>query len=192
MSFFGSSLHQEGGKRLGAFESVSLYDLLDGDVSSRDEADEPDEANGGVFDGDKRRKTLRVESEDLQDGREDQRQKTAADRTDQWDDEVQLWDQDGQSACEEDEDGAQQHVHGSLPSHRHTSQHRGDEDLRRDVELQGESDEDTERVEKLHPLVGPAVWQVEGDASSDGVSKAQIPDGAEGDVEEGDDAHPQI
>lgn len=83
MSFFGSSLHHEGGKRLGAFESVSLYDLLDGDVSSRDEADEPDEANGGVFDGDKRRKTLRVESEDLQDGREDQRQKTAADRTDQ-------------------------------------------------------------------------------------------------------------
>lgn len=38
----------------------------------------------------------------------------------------------------------------------------------------------------------PAVWQVESDAASYSISKAHVSDGAEADVEEGDDAHPQI
>jgi len=38
----------------------------------------------------------------------------------------------------------------------------------------------------------PAVGQVERDAASDVLSEAHVPDGAEADVEEGDDAHPHI
>lgn len=38
----------------------------------------------------------------------------------------------------------------------------------------------------------PTVWQVEGDAASYVLSEAHVSDGAEADVEEGDDAHPQV
>lgn len=41
-------------------------------------------------------------------------------------------------------------------------------------------------------VILPAVWQVESDAPSYVLSKAHISYGAEADVEEGDDAHPQI
>ncbi len=41
-------------------------------------------------------------------------------------------------------------------------------------------------------VILPAVWQVESDAPSYLVSKAHISYGAEADVEEGDNAHPQI
>lgn len=41
-------------------------------------------------------------------------------------------------------------------------------------------------------VILPAVWQVESDAPSYVLSKAHISYGTEADVEEGDDAHPQI
>lgn len=57
--------------------------------------------------------------------------------------------------CEDDQDGAEQQVDGSLPPLRHTSHDRRDEDLCRDVELQGEGDEDPKTVQQLHSLVRP-------------------------------------
>lgn len=40
--------------------------------------------------------------------------------------------------------------------------------------------------------VSPAVGQIEGDAAADGGAEAHVPDGAQADIEEGDDAHPQV
>lgn len=50
-------------------------------------------------------------------------------------------------------------------------------------------------LKRHEPGVGvilPAVRQVESDAPANVVSKAQISNGTQADVEEGDDAHPQI
>lgn len=65
------------------FVYVTGDDLLDGDVSSREEADQPHQADDDVLDGHQRRQAFCVKSYDLEDGREDQRQETAADRADQ-------------------------------------------------------------------------------------------------------------
>lgn len=78
--------------------SVAGDDLLDGDVGSREEADQPHQADDDVLDGHQRRQALGVERQDLEDGREDQRQEAAADRAHQRDDKVELWDQDGEGA----------------------------------------------------------------------------------------------
>lgn len=56
---------------------------------------------------------------------------------------------------EDDQDGAKQQVDGRLPPLWHASYDWWYEDLRRDVELQGVSDEDAEAVEQLHGLVRP-------------------------------------
>lgn len=44
----------------------------------------------------------------------------------------------------------------------------------------------------MQTVVLPAVWQVESDAPTYVLSKAHVADGAEADVEEGDNAHAQI
>lgn len=77
------------------FVCVTCNDLHDGDVGSREEADESDQADDDVLDGHQRRQAIRVERDDLEEGRENQRQETAADGADQRDDEVQLRDEDG-------------------------------------------------------------------------------------------------
>lgn len=41
-------------------------------------------------------------------------------------------------------------------------------------------------------VILPTVWQVESDAPPYVLSKADVPYSAQADVEEGDDAHPQI
>lgn len=56
---------------------------------------------------------------------------------------------------EDDQRGAQEEVHGLLPAVRHASHRRRDENLRGDVELQGEGDEDAETVQQLDRLVHP-------------------------------------
>lgn len=61
------------------FEGVAGDDFHDGDVSSCEEADQPHQADHNVLQGHQRRQTLRVKSYDLEHGREDQRQETAAD-----------------------------------------------------------------------------------------------------------------
>lgn len=78
------------------FECVSGNDFHNGDVSPCEETDEPHCADDEVLDGHQRRLTLCVEGRHLEHGREDERQEAAADRADQRDDEVQLWDQDGE------------------------------------------------------------------------------------------------
>lgn len=93
-----SSLDHVGGERLFVFLSIAGDDLLDGDVRSREEPHEPDQADDDVLDGHQRWQALRVKRQNLEDGRKDERQETAADRADQWDDEVQLRYQDGESA----------------------------------------------------------------------------------------------
>lgn len=96
-AFSTSSLHHVGGERLVPFVCVAGDDLLDGDVGSRHEPHQPNQADQDILGGHQRRHALSVKGQDLQDGGEDQRQEAAADRADQRDDEVQLRDQDGES-----------------------------------------------------------------------------------------------
>lgn len=117
------------------FESVTGDDLLDGDVGSREEPHQPNQADADVLDGHQRRQALCVKRYNLEEGREDQRQETAADRADQWDDEVQLRYQDGESTCEDDQDGSEQQVDGFLPPLWHASHNWWYENLCWDVEL---------------------------------------------------------
>lgn len=56
---------------------------------------------------------------------------------------------------EEDQDCPQQQVDGRLPPLWNASDGGRNEDFCRDVELQGEGDEDAEAVEQLHGLVRP-------------------------------------
>ncbi len=58
--------------------------------------------------------------------------------------------------CDDDQDGAEQQVDGSLPPRRNTSQDGRNKNLCWNVELQGEGDENTETVQQLHGLVRPA------------------------------------
>lgn len=80
------------------FERVPSDDLHDGDVRSGQEPDQPHHADGHVLHHDQRRQALRVKSQELQDGREDESQEAAADRAHQRNDQVQLRDEDGQGA----------------------------------------------------------------------------------------------
>lgn len=82
-SHFSSSLDHVGGERLFVFESVTGHDLLDGDIGSCEEPHQPNQADDDVLDGHQRRQALCVKRYDLEDGRKDQRQETAADRADQ-------------------------------------------------------------------------------------------------------------
>lgn len=91
-----SSLNQEGGWRLVALVSVAGNDLHDGNVGPRDEANQPHQADDEVLDFHRQRQALAVENDELQQGWKDERQEAAADRAHQRDDEVQLWDQDGE------------------------------------------------------------------------------------------------
>lgn len=92
-----SSLDREWGESLFVFHNVTGDDFHDGDVGSCEEADQSHQTDDDIPDSYHRRQTLRVKSYDLEHGREDQSQETAADRADQRDDEVQLRYQDGES-----------------------------------------------------------------------------------------------
>lgn len=131
-----------------------------------------------------------MKSYNLEHWGEDQRQEAAADGAHQRDDQVQLWDEDGESTCEDDQQSSQHEVNWPLPPLRYTSHNWWDENLGWDVELQGKGDENAKTVEQLHGLVHPAVWQVESDAPSYMFSEAHVSYSAQADVEEGDDAHP--
>lgn len=63
--------------------SVSGDNLFDGDVGPRQETDEAHDANDEVFPDAERRQTFAVKDGHLKDGRENESQETAADRTDQ-------------------------------------------------------------------------------------------------------------
>lgn len=77
------------------FESVTGDDLLDGDIGSREEADQPNQADNAVLKILPWWQALRVKRQDLEEGWEDERQEAAAYRAHQGDDEVQLRYQDG-------------------------------------------------------------------------------------------------
>lgn len=79
-------------------DGVAGHDLLQRDVGAGQEAHQADGADQGIFGCHQRGHALPVEGHDLQDGREDERQEAAADGAHQWDDQVQLRDQDGQGA----------------------------------------------------------------------------------------------
>lgn len=76
--------------------SITGDDLLDGRVGSCEEPHQPNQADEDVLEGHQRRQAVGVKRYNLEDGRKNQRQETAADRSNQWDDEVQLWYQDGE------------------------------------------------------------------------------------------------
>lgn len=59
-SHFTSSLDHVGGERLFVFEYVAGDDFHDGDVGSREEADQPNQADYYVLSGHKRRQALGV------------------------------------------------------------------------------------------------------------------------------------
>lgn len=59
-SHFTSSLDHVGGEPLFMFESVTSDDLLDGDVSSREEPHQPNQADDDVLDDHQRRHVLSV------------------------------------------------------------------------------------------------------------------------------------
>lgn len=60
-------------------EPVTGDDFHDGNVGSCEEADQPHQADDDVLDGHQWRQALGVKYQDLEDGREDQCQETAAD-----------------------------------------------------------------------------------------------------------------
>lgn len=93
-----ASQNHDGGDRLFVFDCVPGDDFHDGDVSSSQEPDQPHHADDGVLNKDQWWQALRVKSQELQDGREDESQEAAADRAHQRDDQVQLRYQDGESA----------------------------------------------------------------------------------------------
>lgn len=78
---------------------IAVDDLHDGDVGPGDEAQQTKKADDNVLNQQPDWNALCVEGEDLQQGRKYERQSTAADRTYQWDDQVQLWNQDSQCTC---------------------------------------------------------------------------------------------
>lgn len=82
-SHFSSSLDHVGRERPFVFLSIPGDDLLDGDVGSCEEPHQPDHADGDVLDGHQWRQVLVVKGYNLEEGGEDQRQETAADRADQ-------------------------------------------------------------------------------------------------------------
>lgn len=187
-----SLLEHEVGELWRGFLGVPGDDLLHRDVRSRQKPHEAHQTDEKVLHGDQRRQAFIVEHSDLQERREDQRQETAADRAHEGDDKVQLWDQYCQGTRDDDQRGSHQQVRGPLPALRDSGHDRRDEDLGRNVELKSKRDEDAKAVQELHQLVRPAVGQVERDAASDVLAEAQIPDGAQADVEERDDGHSHV
>lgn len=79
---FISSLNQVGGECL-VFVSIAGDDFHDGDVSSRNEANQPHQADGEVFEFYVHRQIFLIENNELQQGRKDECQEAAADRPDQ-------------------------------------------------------------------------------------------------------------
>lgn len=79
------------------FESITGDDLLDGDVGSCQEPHNSNQADDDVLESRQRRQALRVKCYNLEERGKDQRQEAAAEWANQWDDKVQLRDQDSKS-----------------------------------------------------------------------------------------------
>jgi len=74
----------------------------------------------------------------------------------------------------------------------HTGHEEGDDDLSRDIELEGVGEEDADGVQQLDRLVQPAIGQVEGYTPLDISSKLQVPQTPQTDVEGSDDGHSHV
>ena len=79
------------------FERITGDNLLDGDVGSCQEPHNSNQADDDVLERRKRRQALRVKRYNLEERGKDQCQEAAAEWADQWDDKVQLRDQDSKS-----------------------------------------------------------------------------------------------
>lgn len=93
-----SSHHLEGHPLVAG--GIAGNDLLDGDIGTGHKAHQAHRADEAVLEPHPPGEALVVEGEDLQQRRDDEGQGTAADGAHQGDDQVQLWDQDGQSTCQ--------------------------------------------------------------------------------------------
>ena len=70
-------------------------------------------------------------------------------------DRVKLRNGEGVRTCQADEQASEQHLTAAPPGLWQAGAQRGQQDLRRHEELDGETDEHAKRVQDLHQLIGP-------------------------------------